>query len=233
MDRILRKQDPEVEAAVTAELKRQQNNLELIASENFASIAVLEAQGTPLTNKYCEGYPGKRYYGGCHEVDKVETLAIERAKSLFGAEYANVQPHAGAQANMAVYLAALDVGDTVLGLDLAHGGHLTHGASVNASGVFYNFVKYGVSSKDEQIDYDKVGELAKEHKPKAILTGATAYPREIDFKRFKAIADEVGAYLIVDMAHIAGLVAAGVHQSPIGLADFIPSTTHKTLRGPR
>lgn len=233
MDKILRKQDPEVEAALTAELRRQQNNLELIASENFASIAVLEAAGTVLTNKYCEGYPGRRYYGGCHEVDKLEILAIERAKELFGAEHANVQPHSGAQANMAVYLAALEPGDTVLGLDLAHGGHLTHGSPVNASGIFYNFVAYGVSAENETIDYDKVAELAKKHRPKAILTGATAYPREIDFKRFKEIADDVEALLIVDMAHIAGLVAAGVHQSPVPVADFVSSTTHKTLRGPR
>ncbi len=233
MDKILRKQDPEVEAVLTAELRRQQNNLELIASENFTSEAVLEAQGTVLTNKYCEGYPGHRYYGGCHEVDKVETLAIDRVKDLFGAEYANVQPHSGAQANMAVYLAALEPGDTVLGLDLAHGGHLTHGSPVNASGIFYNFIAYGVSSTDEIIDYEKVTELARKHRPKAILTGATAYPREIDFKRFKEIADDVEALLIVDMAHIAGLVAAGVHQSPVPVSDFVSSTSHKTLRGPR
>ncbi|KKN09894.1 hypothetical protein LCGC14_1042000 [marine sediment metagenome] len=233
MDKILRKQDPEVEAILTAEFRRQQNNLELIASENFTSPAVLEAQGTVLTNKYCEGYPGHRYYGGCHEVDKVETLAIERAKDLFEAEHANVQPHSGAQANMAVYLAALDPGDTVLGLDLAHGGHLTHGSPVNASGIFYNFIAYGVSSKDERIDYDKVAELARTHRPKAILTGATAYPREIDFKKFREIADDVEALLIVDMAHIAGLVAGKVHQSPVPVADFVSSTAHKTLRGPR
>ncbi len=233
MDKILRKQDPEVEAILTAELRRQQNNLELIASENFTSVAVLEAQGTVLTNKYCEGYPGKRYYGGCHEVDKVETLAIDRAKELFGAEHANVQPHSGAQANMAVYLASLKPQDTVLGFNLAHGGHLTHGSPVNASGVFYNFIAYGVSAEDERIDFESVLKLAKEHRPKAIMAGASSYSREIDFKRFKEIADEVGAMLFVDMAHIAGLVAAGVHQSPVPFADFVSSTAHKTLRGPR
>lgn len=237
MDKILRKQDPEVEAAVTAELRRQQNNLELIASENFASVAVLEAQGTVLTNKYAEGYPGRRYYGGCHEVDKIETLAIERAKELFGAGHANVQPHSGAQANMAAYFAADLIagkeGDVILGLSLAHGGHLSHGSPVNLSGKYYNFIWYGVRKEDELIDYEQVLNLAKKHRPKAILTGATAYPRIIDFKRFKEITDEVEASLIVDMAHIAGLVAGGVHPSPVPLADFVTSTTHKTLRGPR
>lgn len=237
MDKILRKQDPEIEAALTAELRRQQNNLELIASENFASAAVLEAQGTVLTNKYAEGYPGRRYYGGCEYMDVVESLAIERAKELFKAGHANVQPHSGATANMAAYFAA-DLkagkdGDVILGLSLAHGGHLSHGSPVNLSGKYYNFVWYGVGKEDELIDYDQVLNLAKKHKPKAILTGATAYPRIIDFKRFKEIADEVEAYLIVDMAHIAGLVAAGVHPSPIPVSDFVTSTTHKTLRGPR
>jgi glycine hydroxymethyltransferase len=237
MDKILRKQDPEIEAALTAELRRQQNNLELIASENFTSVAVLEAAGTVLTNKYAEGYPGRRYYGGCHEVDKVETLAIERAKELFGAGHANVQPHSGATANMAAYFAADlkpgEGGDAILGLSLAHGGHLSHGSPVNLSGKYYNFIWYGVRKEDELIDYEQVLNLAKKHKPKAILTGATAYPRIIDFKRFKEIADEVKASLIVDMAHIAGLVAGGVHPSPVPVADFITSTTHKTLRGSR
>jgi len=234
LDKILRQYDPEIEKAVTAELNRQRNNIELIASENFTSVAVLEAVGTVLTNKYAEGYPGKRYYGGCEYVDVVESLAIERAKKLFGADHANVQPHSGATANMSAYLAAgLEPGDTVLGLSLAHGGHLSHGSPVNLSGKYYNFIWYGVKSDDETIDYDNVAKLAKEHKPKAILTGATAYPRIIDFKRFKEIADDVGAPLIVDIAHIAGLVAGGVHPSPVGLADFVTSTTHKTLRGPR
>lgn len=233
MGDILKKFDPELEEAVTAELHRQQNNLELIASENFTSTAVLEAQGSVLTNKYAEGYPGRRYYGGCEHVDRVENLAIERAKALFGAEHANVQPHAGAQANMAVYFAALEVGDKVMGLNLAHGGHLTHGSPVNASGKFYDFVSYGVSPETEMIDYDEVLKTAKDVRPKMILAGATAYPREIDFKRFKEIADEVGAIFVVDMAHIAGLVAAGVHQSPIPVCDLVPTTTHKTLRGPR
>lgn len=233
MDEILRKFDPELEQAVTAELHRQQNNIELIASENFTSEAVLEAQGSVLTNKYAEGYPGRRYYGGCEFVDKVENLAIQRAKDLFGAEHANVQPHAGAQANMAVYFASLETGDTVMGLNLAHGGHLTHGSPVNASGRFYNFVSYGVNRETETIDYDEVLETAKKVRPKMILAGATAYPREIDFKRFREIADEAGALFFVDMAHIAGLVAAGVHQSPVPVCDFVSTTTHKTLRGPR
>jgi glycine hydroxymethyltransferase len=233
MDEILKKFDPEIEEAVTAELRRQQNNLELIASENFTSEAVLEAQGSVLTNKYAEGYPGRRYYGGCEFVDKVENLAIKRAKALFGADHANVQPHAGAQANMAVYFASLEVGDTVMGLNLAHGGHLTHGSPVNASGKIYNFVSYGVSPETETIDYDEVLNTAKRVRPKMILAGATAYPREIDFKRFREISDEVGAIFFVDMAHIAGLVAAGVHQSPVPVCDFVSTTTHKTLRGPR
>ena len=237
MDRILRKQDPEIEAAVTAELKRQQDNLELIASENFTSTAVLEAAATVLTNKYAEGYPGRRYYGGCEHVDVVESLAIERAKKLFGAGHANVQPHSGATANMSAYFAA-DLkpgveGDNILGLSLAHGGHLSHGSPVNLSGKYYNFIWYGVRKEDELIDYGQVLDLAKKHKPKVILTGATAYPRIIDFNRFKEIADEVGALLIVDMAHIAGLVAGGAHPSPVPVADFVTSTTHKTLRGPR
>jgi len=237
MDKILRKHDPEIEAAITAELKRQQNNLELIASENFASVAVLEAAATVLTNKYAEGYPGRRYYGGCEHVDVVESLAIERAKKLFGAGHANVQSHSGATANMAAYFAADLIpgreGDNILGLSLAHGGHLSHGSPVNLSGKYYNFIWYGVREEDEIIDYEQVFNLAKKHKPKVILTGATAYPRIIDFKRFKEIADEVGALLIVDMAHIAGLVAGGAHPSPVPVADFVTSTTHKTLRGPR
>ena len=233
MDEILKRNDPEVEKVVTAELRRQQNNLEMIASENFTSEAVLEAQGSVLTNKYAEGYPDKRYYGGCECVDEVEGLAIKRAKELFGVEHANVQPHSGSQANHAVYLAALDTGDKVMALKLAHGGHLTHGSPVNESGIYYDFHDYGVSKETEMIDYDEVLKQAKEVRPKMILTGATAYPREIDFKRFKEIADEVGALLAVDMAHIAGLVAAGAHQSPIEVSDLVPTTTHKTLRGPR
>ncbi|OGB87025.1 serine hydroxymethyltransferase [candidate division WOR-1 bacterium RIFCSPLOWO2_02_FULL_46_20] len=229
----IRKQDPEVASAIDQELERQQNNLEMIASENFTSRAVLEACGTVLTNKYAEGYPGKRYYGGCQKVDIVESLAIERAKKLFGAEHANVQPHSGSQANIEAYLAFLKPGDTILGLNLSHGGHLTHGSPVNASGILFNVVAYGVSQKDETIDFDQVRSLAKEHKPKLIVTGATAYPRIIDFNKFREICDEVGAVLMVDIAHIAGLVAAGLHPSPVPVSEVVTSTTHKTLRGPR
>ena len=229
----LKKVDPEIFEAIQKELKRQQDNIELIASENFASPAVLEAQGSVLTNKYAEGYPSKRWYGGCEHVDSAERLAIERAKSLFGAEHANVQPHSGTQANMAVYFALLKPGDTVLAMDLACGGHLSHGLAHNFSGKFYNVVSYGLSRKDEQIDYDEVMALAKKNKPKMIIAGASAYPRIIDFKRFKDIADSVGAYLFVDTAHIAGLVVAGLHPSPVPYADIVTTTTHKTLRGPR
>jgi len=225
--------DPEIFAAIQKELGRQNDNLELIASENFASLAVLEAQGSVLTNKYAEGYPDKRWYGGCEYVDIVESLAIARAKSIFGAEHANVQPHSGSQANMAVYFAAINPGDTVLAMDLAAGGHLTHGHPHNFSGRFYKMVGYGVDKKTETLDYDAILELAKLHKPKMILAGASAYPRTIDFKKFRQIADTVGAYLFVDMAHIAGLVAAGLHPSPVPYAEFVTSTTHKTLRGPR
>ncbi|AMM95170.1 serine hydroxymethyltransferase [Peribacillus simplex] len=232
MDRLA-KQDEQVFNAIQLELGRQRSKIELIASENFVSEAVMEAQGSVLTNKYAEGYPGKRYYGGCEYVDIVEDLARERAKEIFGGEYVNVQPHSGAQANMAVYFTVLQTGDTVLGMNLSHGGHLTHGSPVNFSGVNYNFVEYGVDEQDHRIDYNDVLEKARQHKPKLIVAGASAYPREIDFKRFREIADEVGAYLMVDMAHIAGLVAAGLHQSPIPYADFVTTTTHKTLRGPR
>ena len=225
--------DPEIGDAVAKEYARQQRGLELIASENVVSPAVMAAMGTVLTNKYAEGYPGKRYYGGCECVDIAENIAIERAKKLFGAEHANVQPHSGAQANTAVYLALLKPGDTVLGMNLAHGGHLTHGSPVNISGMLYNFVPYGVDEDTSMIDYDKVEFLAKEHKPKLIVAGASAYPRIIDFKRLSEIAKEVGAYLMVDMAHIAGLVAAGLHPSPVPYADVVTTTTHKTLRGPR
>ena len=225
--------DNAVKQAMDAELKRQQNTIELIASENFVSPAVMEAQGSALTNKYAEGYPSKRYYGGCECVDVVEEIAIARAKELFGAEHVNVQPHSGSQANMAVYMAALQPGDTILGMDLSHGGHLTHGSSVNFSGIQYNFVSYGVDKETEMIDYDVVRELALEHKPKMIVAGASAYSRIIDFSIFKDIADEAGAYLMVDMAHIAGLVAAGLHLNPVDYADFVTTTTHKTLRGPR
>jgi glycine hydroxymethyltransferase len=225
--------DQEVYDAVMDELGRQQTNIELIASENFVSEAVMNAMGSHLTNKYAEGYPGKRYYGGCEFVDVVETLAIERAKTLFGAEFANVQPHSGAQANTAVYFAMLEPGDTILGMSLAHGGHLTHGSPVNISGKYFNIVPYGVSKDTETIDYDEVRALAKAHKPKMIVAGASAYPRAIDFAAFRAVADEVGALFMVDMAHIAGLVAAGVHESPVPYADFVTTTTHKTLRGPR
>lgn len=229
----LKKTDPEVYAAIKKEVRRQNENLEMIASENFTSQAVLEAQGSVLTNKYAEGYPGKRWYGGCENVDVVETLAIERAKQIFGAEHVNVQPHSGSQANMAVYFAALNPGDTVLAMDLAAGGHLTHGHPNNFSGRLFKMVSYGVDRKTEALDYDVIQELAKTHKPRMILAGASAYPRTIDFKRFRQIADSVGAYLFVDMAHIAGLIAAGVHPSPVPYAEFVTSTTHKTLRGPR
>ncbi|WP_210364412.1 serine hydroxymethyltransferase [Bacillus sp. REN3] len=229
----LSQQDNQVYAAIQDELKRQRTKIELIASENFVSEAVMEAQGSVLTNKYAEGYPGKRYYGGCEHVDVAENIARDRAKEIFGAEHANVQPHSGAQANMAVYFTVLEHGDTVLGMNLSHGGHLTHGSPVNFSGIQYKFVEYGVDEKTHMIDYDVVLEKAREHKPKMIVAGASAYPREIDFKRFREIADEVGAYLMVDMAHIAGLVAAGLHQNPVPYADFVTTTTHKTLRGPR
>ncbi|MFH0738564.1 MAG: serine hydroxymethyltransferase [Candidatus Omnitrophota bacterium] len=225
--------DPEIYAVIKEEIKRQEENLEFIASENFTSLAVLAAQGSVLTNKYAEGYPGNRWYGGCVNVDKAESLAIERAKKLFGAEHVNVQAHSGTQANMAVYMTALKLGDTVLAMDLACGGHLTHGHPHNFSGMFYNIVTYGVDKHTEMLDYDLVLDLAKRHKPKMILAGASAYPRKIDFVKFRKIADKVGAYLFVDMAHIAGLVAAGVHPSPVPYAEFVSSTTHKTLRGPR
>ena len=226
-------QDPQVAQAIEAEAQRQRDKIELIASENFVSEAVMAAMGTPLTNKYAEGYPGKRYYGGCECVDIVENLAIERAKEIFGAEHANVQPHSGAQANMAVYFGFLKPGDTVLGMNLAHGGHLTHGSPVNMSGSYYNIVPYGVDDVTHRIDYDKLEQLAVENKPKMIIAGASAYPRVIDFERFSQIAKKVGAYLMVDMAHIAGLVAAGLHPNPVEYADFVTTTTHKTLRGPR
>lgn len=225
--------DREVFEAIEQEKQRQEQHIELIASENFVSPAVLVAQGSILTNKYAEGYPGKRYYGGCEFVDVIENLAIERAKSLFQAEYANVQPHSGSNANMAAYDALLEPGDTVLGMDLTHGGHLTHGSPVNFSGKKYQFVAYGVDKETEQIDYDLLRKLALEHQPKLIVAGASAYPRKIDFKRIKEVADEVGAYFMVDMAHIAGLIAAGKHQSPVPFADVVTTTTHKTLRGPR
>ncbi|MEH7547157.1 MULTISPECIES: serine hydroxymethyltransferase [Bacillaceae] len=225
--------DDQVFQAIQQELGRQRSKIELIASENFVSEAVMEAQGSVLTNKYAEGYPGRRYYGGCEYVDVVEDLARDRAKQIFGAEYVNVQPHSGAQANMAVYFTILEQGDTVLGMNLSHGGHLTHGSPVNFSGVQYNFVEYGVDETTHRINYDDVREKALAHKPKLIVAGASAYPRAIDFAKFREIADEVGAYLMVDMAHIAGLVAAGLHQNPVPYADFVTTTTHKTLRGPR
>lgn len=227
------KQDKVIAEAIEREFQRQNSNIELIASENFVSEAVMEAQGSVLTNKYAEGYPGRRYYGGCEFVDVTESIAIDRAKALFGAEHVNVQPHSGSQSNMAVYLVALEMGDTVLGMNLSHGGHLTHGAPVNFSGKFYNFVEYGVDKDTERINYDEVRKLALEHKPKLIVAGASAYSRTIDFKKFKEIADEVNAKLMVDMAHIAGLVAAGLHPNPVEYADFVTTTTHKTLRGPR
>lgn len=225
--------DPEIWAAVAQEIERQQDGLEMIASENYTSPAVMQAAGSVLTNKYAEGYPGRRYYGGCEHVDVVENLARERAKKLFGAEFANVQPHSGSQANMTIYLTALEPGDTVLGLDLAHGGHLTHGMHLNISGMLYQFVSYGVREDDHRIDFDQVAQLAREHKPKLIVAGASAYPREIPHPRFAEIAADVGAMLMVDMAHYAGLVAAGLHDNPVPLADFVTTTTHKTLRGPR
>ncbi len=225
--------DPEIFEAMQKELGRQEGNIELIASENFVSEAVMQAMGSHLTNKYAEGYPGKRYYGGCEFVDIAENLARDRAKQLFGAEHANVQPHSGAQANTAVYFGMLEPGDTILGMNLSHGGHLTHGSPVNISGKYFNFVPYGVSEKDEKIDYDELMRLAEECEPKMIVAGASAYPRAIDFAKFREIADSVGAYLMVDMAHIAGLVAAGLHQNPVPYAHFTTTTTHKTLRGPR
>ena len=230
---VVRKFDPEIAEAMENEKNRQENKIELIASENFVSPAVMTAMGSPLTNKYAEGYPGKRYYGGCEYVDVVENLARDRACELFGAEHANVQPHSGAQANMAVFFAMLEPGDTVLSMSLAHGGHLSHGSPVNMSGKYFHIVPYGVSEEDQRIDYEEVRRLALEHKPKLILAGASAYPRAIDFEKFSEIAKEAGAYLMVDMAHIAGLVAAGLHQSPIPYADVVTTTTHKTLRGPR
>ena len=230
---FLKDSDPELSAAMQNELTRQRDNLELIASENVVSPEVMSAMGSVLTNKYAEGYPGKRYYGGCEYVDVVETLAIERAKKLFGADHANVQPHSGAQANFAAYFALIEPGDTVLGMSLNEGGHLTHGSPVNMSGKYYNFVSYGIDHKTNLIDYDYVRKLAIENKPKLIVAGASAYSRTIDFEKFSAIAKEVGAYLMVDMAHIAGLVAAGLHPSPVPYADVVTTTTHKTLRGPR
>ena len=230
---LLKQNDPEIYAAVMDEANRQRNKIELIASENFVSETVMEANSTPLTNKYAEGYPGKRYYGGCEHVDVVEEIAIERAKKIFNAGYANVQPHSGAQANMAVFFALLEPGDTVLSMSLAHGGHLSHGSPVNMSGKYFNIVPYGVTEDTNTIDYDEVRRLALEHKPKLILAGASAYPRVIDFERFAEIAKEVGAYFMVDMAHIAGLIAAGVHPSPMPYAGVVTTTTHKTLRGPR
>ena len=229
---IIRQADPAVAQAIEDELKRQQSHIELIASENFVSPAVMAAMGTPLTNKYAEGYPGKRYYGGCECVDVVENLARDRACQIFGADHANVQPHSGAQANLAVYFAMLNPGDTVLGMSLPHGGHLTHGSPVNMSGKYYNFVPYGVNDEGF-IDYDELRRLALEHKPKLIVAGASAYPRTIHFDRIRAVADEVGALFMVDMAHIAGLIAAGLHPNPVPYADFVTTTTHKTLRGPR
>ncbi len=233
MGRAIWETDPEVAAAIRNEARRQHSHLELIASENFVSRAVLEANGSVLTNKYAEGYPKKRYYGGCEYVDVVETLARNRAKELFGAERANVQPHSGSQANQAVYFTVLEPGDTVLGMDLAHGGHLTHGHPLNLSGILYRFVGYGVRREDETLDYDQLERLAKEHRPKLIVAGASAYPRFIDWERIRAIADEVGAKTMADIAHPAGLIAAGLHPSPVPHFDFVTSTTHKTLRGPR
>ena len=230
---FIEKNDPAVWAAMAGEIQRQQDGLEMIASENYTSPAVMQAVGSVLTNKYAEGYPGRRYYGGCQHVDVVEQLAIDRAKELFGAEFANVQPHSGSQANTAIYLAALAPGDTVLGLDLAHGGHLTHGMKLNISGMLYHFVNYGVTRETNRLDFDQVARLAREHKPKLIVAGASAYPREIPHGKFAEIAREVGAKLMVDMAHYAGLVAAGLHDNPVPVADFVTTTTHKTLRGPR
>ncbi|UCG39686.1 MAG: serine hydroxymethyltransferase, partial [bacterium] len=230
---ILKKFDPEVYAAIRGETEREEYQLELIASENLVSEAVLEAQGSVMTNKYAEGYPGKRYYGGCEHVDITEQLAIDRAKELFGADYVNVQPHAGAQANMAVYFAVLQPGDTIMGMDLSHGGHLTHGSPVNFSGFLYNVVAYGTREDNQRIDLDQVRDLARKHRPKMIIAGASAYPRIIEFDKFRQICDEVGAIFFVDMAHIAGLVAAGEHPSPVPHAQIVTTTTHKTLRGPR
>lgn len=229
----LEQQDPEIFSAISAEAQRQRSGLELIASENYTSLAVMEATGSVLTNKYAEGYPGRRYYGGCEVVDVVEDLARNRSKELFGAEFSNVQPSSGSQANQAVYLTLLEPGDTVLGLDLAHGGHLTHGMKLNLSGKLYNFINYGVSESDQRLDFDAIAKLAREHKPKLIVAGASAYPREIPHGRFAEIAEEVGAKLFVDMAHYAGLVAAGLHDNPVKVADVVSTTTHKTLRGPR
>ena len=233
MTNWIEREDADVWAAIAAEEERQQDGLEMIASENYTSLAIQQAAGTVLTNKYAEGYPGRRYYGGCEHVDVVEQLAIDRAKQLFGAEHANVQPHSGSQANMSVYLSVVQPGDTVMGMDLAHGGHLTHGMKLNFSGRFYNIVSYGVTRDTNRIDFDHVAKQAREHKPKLILAGASAYPREIPHARFAEIAEEVGAKLMVDMAHYAGLVAAGLHDNPVSVADFVTSTTHKTLRGPR
>jgi glycine hydroxymethyltransferase len=230
---FIAKNDPEVWAAIAGEIERQRDGLEMIASENYTSPAVMQAAGSVLTNKYAEGYPGRRYYGGCEFVDVVEQLAIDRAKQLFGAQFANVQPHSGSQANTAIYLAALEPGDTVLGLDLAHGGHLTHGMKLNISGLLYHFVSYGVTRDAHRLDFDQVAALAREHKPKLIVAGASAYPREIPHDKFAQIARDAGAKLMVDMAHYAGLVAAGLHNSPVPVADFVTTTTHKTLRGPR
>jgi glycine hydroxymethyltransferase len=230
---FIEKNDPQVWAAIADEIERQGDGLEMIASENYTSPAVMQAAGSVLTNKYAEGYPGRRYYGGCQFVDVVEQLAIDRAKQLFGAEFANVQPHSGSQANTAIYLAALEPGDTVLGLDLAHGGHLTHGMKLNISGMLYNFVSYGVTRDTQRLDFDQIASLAREHKPKLIVAGASAYPREVPHDKFAQIARDSGAKLMVDMAHYAGLVAAGLHNSPVPLADFVTTTTHKTLRGPR
>jgi len=229
----IEQQDPDVWASISAEIKRQEDGLEMIASENYVSPAIMQAAGSVLTNKYAEGYPGRRYYGGCENVDVVEDLARDRAKQLFGAEHVNVQPHSGSQANMAVYLTAIQPGDTVLGLDLAHGGHLTHGMKLNISGKLYHFISYGVDRKTHRLDFDQIARLAREHKPKMIVAGASAYPREIPHGRFAEIAREVGALLFVDMAHYAGLVAAGLHDNPVPVADYVTTTTHKTLRGPR
>ncbi len=233
IDKELSQIDPEVAEAVKGEIKREQDSIVLIASENYASRAVIEAQSNVMTNKYAEGYPGARYYGGCENVDVVEALAIKRAQELFGAEYVNVQPHAGSQANMAVYFSVLKPGDTILGMSLSHGGHLTHGSKASFSGNIFNSFSYGLEPENQTIDFNQVYELAKEHKPKMIVVGASAYPRIIDFKKFREIADEVGAYVMADIAHIAGLVAAGEHPTPVGIVDFVTTTTHKTLRGPR
>jgi len=230
---ILKKADPEINEAIEKEAQRQRNTINLIASENYTSLAVLEAQGSFLTNKYAEGYPGKRYYGGCEDVDIIEEIAIKRSIELFGAEHSNVQPHSGTQANMAAYFALIQPGDTIMGMSLAHGGHLSHGAKVNFSGSFYNVISYGINRETERLDYNEIESLALEHHPKVIVAGASAYPRVIDFERFRRIADLVGARLIVDMAHIAGIVAAGLHPSPVPYADVVTATTHKTLRGPR